>query len=341
MYRLYENNRNIYASNNVENVIQEYMIIINNYVYFSSRLNKIDISKMQTVMNDYLYINIVETRQDNNRYDFIVDKMTYDFRNKNIVYLCSQEKYYLGNKYKLMLDELDKNINNNCIPTQNILDMSKVVSSVKQTNKPKINLISNNSHIKEGTKIITNNIQENIKSEKAKEPEKLKTSDELNKEQEEKNRLEKIEEKTRIFKNDLDYYMRVGRKTENVPELFRQKYPIFKVMDENNDLESNYAFNLYTELFYDLYVEVEPRLQELYKIFTLKGYEYLSDEKKDIYINFIENYENKVESLDTILLKLDKLENKENNRQVKNCETKNESSMFFNEVTKQIKKNLQ
>jgi hypothetical protein len=95
----------------------------------------------------------------------------------------------------------------------------------------------------------------------------------------EKNKLKRDKEKWEEFKNiftvDKKIYRTIKEKIANkemeeteIPELFEKKYPIFKVLDENNILDTNSDIYEYIKLLPEDDSVYIPRSTELYGLFN-------------------------------------------------------------------------
>lgn len=222
-----------------------------------------------------------------------------DELNLNKIIKKTMENAPLNNNIELDKDEplvLDEDFN-----PENMEEMIKQLEEMKQEEEKKIREVKE-QHIMEAMEI----------NEEALKLEDIK--------REEKNKKNIQEEKIRKYNSDKSTYKLIkkdiGTKlTENnIPVLFRQQYPIFKFMEELNYIEKESSFDLYTELYKDLYMEVEEDLEEKYKWYTPLNYSYLSENEKEKCMEFISKNKSKIESLDEILKKLDKMEHTENKK---------------------------
>ena len=130
-------------------------------------------------------------------------------------------------------------------------------------------------------------------------------------------RINKDKEEQDINKyfNDKESYYRMKNdielgflKEENISPLFRQKYPIYKIMDENGDLDTDNEY----QLFCDLYEELYPNQIEKDKpSYVPHSYNYLSEEEKGKYSQFIVDNKEKIPSYDDLLMELSEQEREE------------------------------
>lgn len=176
----------------------------------------------------------------------------------------------------------------------------------------------------------------------------------------EKKMMERIKkdldnQKKRIFESDKNSYFLMKKdinegklKEDNISVLFKQKYPIFKFMDENGDLNLDNEFEIYSELFNGLY-EDQLETDDNESCYIPHNYHYLSEEEKLKYKNFVESNKKKnIPSYDDLLMELNEIEKEEliknsgidivEDRSVKKNEDSGEASL--NQIKKIFENNL-
>ena len=131
-------------------------------------------------------------------------------------------------------------------------------------------------------------------------------------------KLDNENQKRNIYNSDKKSYFQmkanieVGKlKEENISPFFKQKYPIFKFMDENGNLDYDNdnldyknAYELYTELFNELYPKniIEDNEDDNY---VPHNYHYLTESEKKKYSKFIKKSKEKtIPSYDDLILEL-------------------------------------
>ena len=126
---------------------------------------------------------------------------------------------------------------------------------------------------------------------------------------------ERLNEKRRIFDHDKRLFItlydeiKAGERSEdNIPVLFKQKYPILKFMNDIDHLDTDNDFESYTELFNEIY----PVILEEDTPYVPHNYNYLNTDTKNKYLEFIKLNKGTLKSLDDILLELNKEEHKDN-----------------------------
>lgn len=112
---------------------------------------------------------------------------------------------------------------------------------------------------------------------------------------------ERFEENKRKFSADKTVYQKIkqhileGKVNENnIPEMFRDKYPIFKFMDEKSLLDIDNDFELYVGLYNSLY-EDKNKDKETGQTYVPHNINYLSPEEQEKYKTVRENYKDDIE----------------------------------------------
>lgn len=168
--------------------------------------------------------------------------------------------------------------------------------------------------------------------------------------------LEKEKERRNIYQSDKKSYHLIKKHImdglideENISPFFKQKYPIFKFMDQNGDIDCENDYELYTELFSDLYGDKNNNSDDddTEKCYVPHNYHYLTEEEKAKYESFIDKNKNKIPSYDELLMELNEIEKEE---YINKCGvdpdniTKNDESSAQNnslsEITNIFKSNL-
>jgi len=125
------------------------------------------------------------------------------------------------------------------------------------------------------------------------------------------------EEKKRIFQSDKRAYFMMKEdikqgylKEEKISVLFKQKYPVFKFMEENGDLDSDNEYDIYCSLFDELYKDEHEQLEE--KHYVPHNYHYLPESEKEKYKKFVEKQKPiKIPSYDEILMEYNEIQKQE------------------------------
>ena len=173
-------------------------------------------------------------------------------------------------------------------------------------------------------------------------------------------KLKKIKEKkennVRIFLSDRDFtYKKIKENIDNgtvyeadIPGMFVEKYPIFKYMDENNILFGENAYDIYNELYYNIHSESESNSDEKQNSdYVPHNVHYLEEDQKKKYMGKLNSQQNdgifvknkQVESLDSIIKKLDDMEQMENLKNLDRCSMSDndmdgtDSSMYDSDST--------
>ena len=121
------------------------------------------------------------------------------------------------------------------------------------------------------------------------------------------------QQKKNIYYSDKDTYFKMkndislGKLNENlISPLFKQKYPIFKFMDSNSDINSDNSsateYELYCHLFNELYPAKFSDEEQVNYI--PHNYHYLEESEKNKYKNFVSTNKEKIPSYDDLLMEL-------------------------------------
>jgi hypothetical protein len=115
--------------------------------------------------------------------------------------------------------------------------------------------------------------------------------------------MERSEEKLRIFESDKSVYRKIKTNIEKnnlaeekIPELFATKYPIFKFLDEQKMLNTDEVYEIYCELYDDLYPQVKHNLANTY---VPHNFNYLSNSEQEKYKDAIK-YKDSIKYKDDI-----------------------------------------
>jgi hypothetical protein len=133
---------------------------------------------------------------------------------------------------------------------------------------------------------------------------------------------DKEEERRRIFEADKEAYRRMKEdiakgilSEEKISDLFIDKYPIFKFMDQKNLIHTEDSYIIYLNLYHESHPTKMTSLEK--GIYVPHNIHYLSDEEKTKYAHIKESYKNDIDefmtgkntknypSIDTILSKID------------------------------------
>lgn len=273
-----------YSSKDLSEVIHEYLAILCEYVYLVKSCGG------NPENSDYLNkIFIVKKEKINSRTPYWITRWSYDFKTQDI-----DTPYVKTNVIQEQLSNLRKSLT---IPKKEQVVILKTNKTHVVT--PKVNPPENPSSLS------LDDIGEKIKElEKQKELE-AKELEDLRRTQKEKDELvanvnselsyqknkikiekERLEEKKRIFECDKNVYNKIKQQIidekiqeHQVPILFAPKYPIFKIMDEKNELDKENDFSIYLDYCDSL---KEP-IQNAKKVFIPHNINYLPEEERKKY----------------------------------------------------------
>lgn len=217
-----------------------------------------------------------------------------------------------------------------------IMEQINIIENMKKQEEDKILEIKNKYNQNKDDLL---NYESEIKGEKMKE--RLKKDNE----QQQKRIFESDKNSYNLMKKDIEQ----GKLNEDkISVFFKQKYPIFKFMEENNDLDSENDFEIYNELFNDLYGSDtdddndndNDDDNDKKNQYIPHNYHYMSEKDKEKYKCFIDNNKkNKMPSLDDLMMELNELEKEEliNNSGIDCQNEKTSESNDENSIT-EIKK---
>jgi hypothetical protein len=317
-YQLYDNNRLIYSNSKFEYVAHEYLSLLMNTKTFDS---------------NNIYISAICSTDDNKKYLFETDRYIYMYDtnwftstytgsvvsvSENLVFIVKQFREVYKSCHEKKPTKVKKNVSS--LSSKNF-KITKKNSVSKSDNLD----ISDSEDLEDITNTSESEISKQIRQlEEEKRSEELKLEkikqNEIDEEAKKKKQAEdlakeKMELNKRKFTEHLNVYTRIcadlrkKRFTEdNIPALFRQEYPIIKFMEQNSHLDFEYAFELFEDLYLDLYKNLEPQKT---RNMTYNEYKYFTDdeETKNKYINFvIDSTKTPLKSIDTIMAELDRMD---------------------------------
>lgn len=140
------------------------------------------------------------------------------------------------------------------------------------------------------------------------------------KKKQERMRKEKEQQNRKVFEYDKKIYAEMKKEIEkplhirkfdenNIPILFRPKYPIFKFMEQESKFGNEKEFELYSELHDAIYNKPEETNSNSNldnEIYIPHNIHYLNDTEKEKFFNLVNN--NKYPSLDSLLIEQEKLQ---------------------------------
>lgn len=331
-YKLIQNGKDIYYDDDANVVVHEMLSMILQTVIMIKENNMVG-----QLLKSNLYINIDKKTDNNKKYPITVGTLSYDF-NANKIITQPDMNFKLENYNEHLINSI-----------KNAGFVSTPILQVSQHAKLKNPLLTNYENL-EPTKTITldqnvnsNSNTDNIENidEEIMKLERLKTEKEQryielcethNKKKEdlieeectirgnkmlERIRQEKEKEKKRIFDADKFTYNKMKSDImenklleENISILFKQKYYIIKFMDENNHLDADYDFKLFTELFVNIYPKTHEN-DEFRDHYISLNYNYLSEEQQNKCKTFVNKNINKIPSYDDLVMELSENERQE------------------------------
>ena len=277
--------------------IVEYIDILNIKNPIIKKIYEFDIKKMKLVnIKNNLEIDVNNVMKE--KYTSIknhVDILTKKHLQKSDIKNTQQTKQ------QILLNEtneLIKNMDNDLIK----IEKKNTDDEIQEINIKELEQSINKLKLlKDKEEIQLNELKEKNKTEVEKFSEYYdKLSDEKRKIRYEK---EKAEEKRRIFNSDINVYKKIkhdieiGRlKEDKIPELFINKYPIFKFMDENNLFDNEDEYMVYLNLYDGLY---PPKKNDTTakKTHVPHNINYLNEEEQTKYKNIKESHKDLIDEL--------------------------------------------
>ena len=277
-----------YSSKDLSDVIHEYLAILCEYVHLVKSCGG------NPENSDYLNnIFVVKKEKINSNSPCWTKKWSYNFSTQDI------DGQYM--KTNVIQEQLSKLCQSLTIPKKSPIVVLKTNNTHTITPNKKIENIQlpNNANKKIENDLSLDDISKKIKELEEQKQLEAKELDELRRTQKEKDELvasvnselsyqknkikiekERLEEKKRVFECDKGIYIKIKQEIANekiqenqVPLLFATKYPIFKIMDEKDELDKENDFSVYLDYCESL---KEP-IQNAKKIFIPHNINYLPE----------------------------------------------------------------
>jgi len=275
----------IYETLIYDNVVHEYMSIVNNVLQVLKEFNIEEIPNR--IHKDNLYI-VSSVHDDKKRYPMYLCKYWYDFNIKTIVSEHINTELCKNNTQKCASSKIVKNTGkkvyrntkfnkNSNIPKKGLLNST--VTELPNNNGNNGNNGNNDNNRDNGHNSIVDisDIKQcinELKAEKEKinnEKEKIiEENDNINKKKRELKKVqEKERERRRKFEVNIDIYRKVKIDLEKgilkeIPELFEKEYPVFEVMDEQGELDKpiDVVYDTFTYLYDESYPKEDTEKKE-------------------------------------------------------------------------------
>jgi len=310
--------KTLYSSNNFFLVLHEYLSMID-YELKLLLKHKV-VTTIQKLKNDNIYItqNIFD---DKKMYPFVENIYKLDLDTLKIIHEYGNINIYDTYPFIPIMNSINNSLKLlvNCITYKKTNTINKNIKVVKPKTTTNTNIyleipdsVSIDSDIDpDELKLQIDELQQ-LKLDKTKEIEMKKkeyddnmknyadTFNDINNEKKmyykEK---ERFEERQRIFKSDKEVYNKLNNKLENneltedkIPELFEKKYPIFKFMYQNNLLDMDDDYLIYTELYDNMY----PKNDNMNEDYIPHNANYLSEETQQKYKEIQNKYKDKIDN---------------------------------------------
>jgi hypothetical protein len=224
-----------------DNIIIEYLIFIDNYNNIevdTDKLNKYLEKLKNNKSNDKIYImgklrNNTLYNQIKKNNNIITETLNNEPLNNEIK--KDNKLNEILKEYNLDIDKLNKLIDNN--PTENLIYIKEQIKNENVNIKDLFNKLNYDEY-----KYLLVNKEE----KKEEETKKIELVHKLNMLKIEK---EKLNEKGNEYKYDLNLYETIfkNKNLDEIPELFKNKFLIFKILEEKNNIN----FDDYYELYYN------------------------------------------------------------------------------------------